>query len=110
MTIAHYSLGISDVLCPPLPNDDYAPIYHWDVFKAIAERSPPRTSTALKSFKSAVHERIARGKAVSIELNLLDGVRSTRLMPREKSYVTHWTPCKDVDGRAKYVVLVIAPK
>lgn len=110
MKVSHYSASVEPVLSPPLPNDDYVPIYHWDIFKAIAERSPPGASSTMKSFKTTVHERIAKGKAVSIELNLLDGAKSMGLMPREKSYVTHWTPCKDVEGRTKYVVLVISPR
>jgi hypothetical protein len=125
LTIQHYSLGIIDMLCLNLPNGSIAPIFHKDIFRVLAEHSPPSSSVS-KTFKNAVRDAISKGNAVSVETGLLTGYEERKersgfgrmlgergdsgLFRVEERYVTHWTPLKDEEGRTRWVVLTIAPK
>lgn len=126
LTIQHYSPGIIDMLCLNLPNGSIAPIFQKDIFRVLAEHSPP-SSSVLKTFKATVRDAISKGKAVSVETGLLTGYEERKersgfgrmlgdrgdgrgLVRVEEKYVTHWTPLKDEEGRTRWVVLTIAPK
>ena len=125
LLINHYSPGIIDMLCLNLPNGSIAPIFNKDIFRVLAEHSSP-SSSAMKVFKTTVREAISKGKAVSVETELLTGYEERKERSRfgrylggegsrglvrvEEKYVTHWTPLKDEEGRTTWVVLTIAPK
>jgi hypothetical protein len=133
LLINHYSPGIIDMLCLNLPNGSIAPIFNKDIFRILAEHSPP--SSVAKAFKTTVREAISKGKAVSVETGLLTAYEERKerkersgfgrylggdgrekgegrwgLVRVEEKYVTHWTPLKDEEGRTRWVVLTIAPK
>jgi hypothetical protein len=114
------------MLCLNLPNGSIAPIFNKDIFRILAEHSPASSSVA-KTFKTTVRDAISKGKAVSVETGLLTGYEERKERSKfgrvlgdreggqgfvrvEEKYVTHWTPLKDEDGRARWVVLTIAPK
>ena len=110
-----------------LPNGSVAPIFNKEIFRVLADHSPPSSSIA-KSFKAAVRNAISRGAAVSVETGLLTGYEERKersgfgrmlaekgegakgFVRVEEKYVTHWTPLKDEEGRPRWVVLTIAPK
>ena len=78
------------------------------------------SSSAHKALKSTVKACTQKGNAVSIEVGLLTGMEVKRggfggmgakvTMRSEEKYVSHWTPLKDEEGRACWVVLTIAPR
>jgi hypothetical protein len=125
LIINHYSPGIIDMLCLNLPNGSIAPIFNKDIFRVLAEHSPPSFSVA-KVFKQTVRDAISKGKAVSVETGLLTGSEERKersgfgrfmgegkeraLVRAEEKYVTHWTPLKDDEGGTKWIILTIAPK
>lgn len=118
LTISFFSPGVVDMLCLNLPNGGIASIYHKDIFKVLGEHAT--SSSMHKSLKNTVRDNIRRGTAVSVELGLLTGTETRRsgftaITERrgaraEEKYVSHWTPCKDEEGRTSYVILTIAPK
>jgi hypothetical protein len=118
LTISFYSAGVIDILCLNLPNGGIAPIFNKDIFKILGEHSS--SSSFHKSLKNTVRDNIKRGAAVSVELGLLTGPETRRsgftaiterkVTRAEQKYVSHWTPCKDEEGRVSFVIMTIAPK
>jgi hypothetical protein len=57
---------------------------------------------------------LAQGKAVSLDIKVVIEEKARSVMPTwpvvktEERLISHWTPCKDEEGRAKYVVLILA--
>jgi hypothetical protein len=101
-SIAHYSPCVGDLLRTSRTQGTTERIMNEDIFKVLAERSPS-SSSVMKSYKKAVTDLLAQGKAVSVDIEL--GVQG-RI--RNERMISHWTPCKDEEGRAKYVVLILA--
>jgi hypothetical protein len=102
LSIAHYSPSAGDMLRTSRTQGTTERIMNEDIFKVLAERSPS-SSSVMKSYKKAVTDLLTQGKAVSvdIELNVEGRTRNERM-------ISHWTPCKDEEGRPKYVVLILA--
>ena len=94
--ILFYSLGVVDLL----GFDE--PIVGKDVFKVLGQHA----TTISRDFKSKVREPLAAGRAVSIDVNLLDSSTTTRTM--DVRFITHWTPLKDEDGAVTAVILTLA--
>jgi hypothetical protein len=101
-SIAHYSPSVGDLLRTSRTQGTTERIMNEDIFKVLAERSPS-SSSVMKSYKKAVTDLLAQGKAVSVDIEL--GVEGKA---RNQRMISHWTPCKDEEGRAKYVVLILA--
>jgi hypothetical protein len=101
-SIAHYSPSVGDLLRTSRTQGTTERIMNEDIFKVLAERSPS-SSSVMKSYKKAVTDLLTQGKAVSvdIEMNVEGRTRNERM-------ISHWTPCKDEEGRPKYVVLILA--
>jgi hypothetical protein len=72
-----------------------------DIFKVLADRSPS-SSSVMKSYRKAVTDLLVQGKAVSVDIEL-----ATEAKVRNERLISHWTPCKDEEGRARYVVLIL---
>lgn len=113
--IAHYSTSAAELLYLNRARGATEPMKHEDIFKVLSERSPS-SSSVFKAYKKTVTESLAHGTAVSVNLDVLvqeRGQISEPLWPVvkiEKHFVSHWTPCKDEEGRVKYVVLVFAER
>lgn len=111
--IAHCSTSAAKLLRLSRQRGTVEPILNEDVFKVLADRCPS-SSSVFKSYKKAVTDHLTHGKAVSVHVRLVaqheEEHYETAWPPikTEKYVVSHWTPCKDEDGRAKYVVLVFA--
>lgn len=111
--IAHYSTSASDLLRLSRTQGTIERIMNEDIFKVLAERSPA-SSTIMKSYKKTVTDFLTQGKPVSVDLELaIEDVAPSMpptwpVIKTEKRLVSHWTPCKDEEGRAKYVVLILA--
>ena len=125
LLIQHYSPGIIDMLCLNLPNGNVVPIFNKEIFKVLQDyASSPSNSSRAKEFRNMVRDAVRVGRAVSFETGLLTGFAERRggggwfsrgedkdrMMRVEETYVTHWTPLKDENGRVTHVVLAIAPK
>lgn len=114
-TVAYYSSSAADLLHLSRARGVTEPIIHEGIFKILSERSPS-SSSIFKAYKKTVTESLAHGTAVSVDLEVLvheRGQDSEPLWPMvktEKRFVSHWTPCKDEEGRVKYVVLVFAER
>ena len=86
-----------------------------DIFKVLAERSLS-SSSVMKSYKKAVTDFLAQGKAVSVDIDVAVENKTGSATPTwpvvktEKHLISHWTPCKDEEGRPKYVVLILTEK
>jgi ribosomal protein L39E len=86
-----------------------------DIFKVLAERSPS-SSSVMKSYKKAVTDFLAQGKAVSVDIDVAteektrDAIPTWPVVRTERRLISHWTPCKDEEGRPKYVVLILSEK
>ncbi|KAM5363952.1 hypothetical protein ACJZ2D_011742 [Fusarium nematophilum] len=91
-----------------------------DVFDVLAEQSTLPSVT--KAFKSTVRDLVVRdGRSVSLDLALANHIprraNMTRVMSGDSGetgkkpakMMSHWTPLKDVDGKVKFVVLVLSP-
>lgn len=113
--IAHYSASAAGLLHLSRTRETREPIVNEEIFKVLAKRSPS-SSSVLKSYKKVVTDCLARGKAVSVDFEALVEEKSQESKPiwpvvkTTEQLVTHWTPCKDQDGRAKYIVLVFAKR
>ena len=111
--IAHLSSSASDLLRPSRAQGTAERITNEDIFKVLAERSPS-SSTVMKSYKKTVTDFLGQGKSVSVDMEIaIEDI--ARIAPptrpavkTEKRLVSHWTPCKDEEGRVKYVVLILA--
>ncbi|KAH7143750.1 hypothetical protein EDB81DRAFT_506316 [Dactylonectria macrodidyma] len=118
LSISFFSQAMVDALDLGMAADA---IRQKDVFDVLAEQATIPSVT--KAFKSTVREVVVRdGKSISLDLALTNHIprraNMTRVMSgeseasREKKssrMMSHWSPLKDVDGRVKYVVLIIAP-
>jgi hypothetical protein len=86
-----------------------------DIFKVLAERSLS-SSSVMKSYKKAVTDFLAQGKPVSVDIDVAVEENTGSATPTwpvvktEKRLISHWTPCKDEEGRPKYVVLILTEK
>lgn len=91
------------------------PIAGEDIFKLLCQRSSS-SSSEFKTYKKLVIECLAQGKAVSMDLEITveEGNRSGGwawpIVKTDKQLVSHWTPVKDEEGRARYVVLLFAER
>lgn len=112
-SIAHHSTAASDLLRLSRTQGTAERIMNEDIFKVLAERSPS-SSTVMKSYKKTVTDFLGQGKSVSVDMEIAveDIARSTPptrpAVKTEQRLVSHWTPCKDEEGRVKYVVLILA--
>lgn len=112
-SVAHYSTSADDLLRLSRTQGTTERIMNEDIFKVLAERSPS-SSTVMKSYKKTVTDLLAQGKAVSVDIDVTVEERAVNAMPTwpviktNRRLVSHWTPCKDEEGRAKYVVLILA--
>jgi hypothetical protein len=117
-----------------LPNGGVAPIFNEDIFMILAKHSASPSSSTARAFKETVRGAVRRGAAVSVDTGLLTGYAERRekggllgkwssggggnggapggggMVRVEETYVTHWTPLKDEEGRPRWVCLTIAPK
>ena len=115
LSIAHYSSSAGDLLRSSRTHGTSERIVNEDIFKLLAERSPS-SSSVMKSYKKTVTDLLAEGKAVSVDIELVVEEKARNLMPTgpggktEGRLISHWTPCKDEEGRTKYVVLVLAER
>ncbi|THZ99383.1 hypothetical protein D6C82_05194 [Aureobasidium pullulans] len=115
LSIAHYSSSAGDLLRSNRTHGTSERIVNEDIFKLLAERSPS-SSSVMKSYKKTVTDLLAEGKAVSVDIELVVEEKARNLMPTgpggktEGRLISHWTPCKDEEGRTKYVVLVLAER
>ncbi|THZ00932.1 hypothetical protein D6C93_03572 [Aureobasidium pullulans] len=115
LSIAHYSSSAGDLLRSSRTHGTSERIVNEDIFKLLAERSPS-SSSVMKSYKKTVTDLLAEGKAVSVDIELVVEEKARNLMPTgpggktEGRLISHWTPCKDGEGRTKYVVLVLAER
>lgn len=115
LSIAHYSSSAGDLLRSSRTHGTSERIVNEDIFKLLAERSPS-SSSVMKSYKKTVTDLLAEGKAVSVDIELVVEEKARNLMPTgpggktEGRLISHWTPCKDEEGRPKYVVLVLAER
>ncbi|KAA8574671.1 hypothetical protein EYC84_003921 [Monilinia fructicola] len=123
LIVKYYSPGIIDLLGLNLPNGAIASIVEKDIFKLLTEHSP---SSVPRTFKNVVKEGMRAGTAVSVETGLLTGIEEVKKSQgifggatvdrergwkrAEEKYVCHFTPCKDEEGRVKWVILTVAPK
>jgi hypothetical protein len=80
-SIAHFSPSAGDLLRTSRTHGSTERIMNEDIFKVLAERSPS-SSSVIKSYKKEAKARNER-------------------------MISHWTPCKDEEGRARYVVLIL---
>jgi hypothetical protein len=102
-SIAHYSTSAGDLLRLSRTQGTTERIVNEDIFKVLAERSPS-SSSVMRSYK----------KAVSLDIKVVIEEKARSVMPTwpvvktEERLISHWTPCKDEEGRAKYVVLILA--
>jgi hypothetical protein len=55
-------------------------------------------------------ERKAKGGLMGLGMGKEGREKGSVLVRMEERYITHWTPLKDEEGRARWVVLTIAPK
>jgi hypothetical protein len=112
-SIAHYSTSAGDLLRLSRTQGTTERIVNEDIFKVLAERSPS-SSSVMRSYKKAVTDFLAQGKAVSLDIKVVIEEKARSVMPTwpvvktEERLISHWTPCKDEEGRAKYVVLILA--
>ncbi|KAG9850929.1 hypothetical protein KCU98_g3067, partial [Aureobasidium melanogenum] len=112
-SVAHYSTSANDLLRLSRTQGTTERIMNEDIFKVLAERSPS-SSTVMKSWKKTVTDLLAQGKAVSVDIDVIVEERAGNAMPTwpviksGRCLVTHWTPCKNKEGQAKYVVLILA--
>ncbi|KAI5207258.1 hypothetical protein AUEXF2481DRAFT_48095 [Aureobasidium subglaciale EXF-2481] len=113
LSVAHYSTAAREMLRPSRTHAITERIMNEDIFKLIAEHSSS-SSSVMKSYKKTVTDFLSEGKAVSVDIEMMVAERATNLLPTGPvaktggRLVSHWTPCKDEEGRAKYVVLVFA--
>lgn len=111
LCVSHTSPKVADILS----DGDAASMFHQDIFKLLADRWSG-SSSLFKAFKKTTIDSIERGKALSNEACLVMGDRGSTSSDgssrskAETRYASHWTPCKDVDGTGKYVILVFAEK
>jgi len=99
-SIAHYSPSAGDLLRTSRTQGTADRLMNEDIFRLLAERSPS-SSSVMRSYKKAVIDLLVQGKAVSVDVELTIERTNERM-------ISHWTPCKDEEGRAKYVVLILA--
>lgn len=111
LSIAHCSTAAGEMLRPSRTHGANERIVNEDIFKLLAEHSPS-SSSVMKSYKKTVTDFLSEGKAVSvdIELTIAGSARSLTPTGPVQRLISHWTPCKDEEGRAKYVVLVLAER
>ena len=70
----------------------------------------------MRSCKKAVTDLLAQGKPVSVDIELTIeektrvSVSTWPVVKTENRLISHWTPCKDEEGRVKYVVLILAER
>jgi hypothetical protein len=100
-SIAHFSPSAGDLLRTSRTHGSTERIMNEDIFKVLAERSPS-SSSVMKSYKKAVTDLLVQGKAVSVDVELTIEAKA-----RNQQIISHWTPCKDEEGRARYVVLIL---
>jgi hypothetical protein len=100
-SIAHFSPSAGDLLRTSRTHGSTERIMNEDIFKVLAERSPS-SSSVIKSYKKAVTDLLVQGKAVSVDVELASEAKA-----RNERMISHWTPCKDEEGRARYVVLIL---
>ncbi|KAI4717889.1 hypothetical protein E4T48_05896 [Aureobasidium sp. EXF-10727] len=107
LSIAHYSTAAGEML----RHKTSERIVNEDIFKLLAEHSPS-SSSVMKSYKKTVTDFLSEGKAVSVDIELATAGSARSLTPTGpvQRLISHWTPCKDEEGRAKYVVLVLAER
>ena len=114
-SIAHYSTPASDLLRLSRTQGTIDRISDEDIFKVLAERSPS-SSSVMRSYKKAVTDLLAQGKPVSVDIELTIeektrvSVSTWPVVKTENRLISHWTPCKDEEGRVKYVVLILAER
>jgi phototropin len=77
--IKYYSPGIIHILCLNLPNGGIAPIYNKDIFKVLSEHSSSSCSSVSKFFKQNVKDALGKGKAMSVETELLTGFAEVKV-------------------------------
>lgn len=113
MSIAHYSPALFDYMGV---DDQKQRLFHRDVFDLLSRLPSSWSQSEWRTYKHSVKEHIAKGRAVSLDFVLspkleANGptIRSRASPPTEVRYVSHWTPCKDVQGTTAYVTLIIAP-
>ncbi|KAI5464931.1 hypothetical protein BGZ63DRAFT_379021 [Mariannaea sp. PMI_226] len=119
LSVAYFSQAMVDALDLGMAADV---IRGKDIFDVLAEQATLPNVT--KAFKSTVREVVVRdGRSISLDLALTNHIprraNAGRTLngdnadsAREKKsarMMSHWTPLKDVEGRVKYVVLIISP-
>ncbi|KAI5198642.1 hypothetical protein E4T39_06728 [Aureobasidium subglaciale] len=115
LSVAHYSTAAGEMLSASRTHGTTERIVNEDIFKLLAEHSTS-SSSVMKSYKKTVTDFLSEGKAVSVDIEMGIAEKARSLMPTgpvaktEKRLISHWTPCKDEDGRTKYVVLVLVER
>ncbi|KAF4451600.1 hypothetical protein F53441_5456 [Fusarium austroafricanum] len=118
LCVSHYSKEMLDALDLGMPAEA---IVGKDIFDILTEQATLPSVT--KAFKSTVRDLVVRdGKSVSLDLALANHIPRRANMTRSLSgdsgevspkkpakMMSHWTPLKDIEGRVKYVVMIVSP-
>jgi hypothetical protein len=93
-SIAHYSTSAGDLLRLSRTQGTTERIVNEDIFKVLTERSPS-SSSVMKSYKKAVTDLLAQGKAVSVDIKVVIEEKARSVMPTwpvvktEKRLISH---------------------
>ena len=75
-----------------------------DIFQVLSQHA----TSISRDFKYKVKEPLAAGRAVSVDISMLEPHAMARRF--DVKFVTHWTPLKDEEGEATFVILTLSSR